>query len=59
MQEKSLLAQPEPLMPELIADRAHAGMLAGAKADVATVHSRMEKKRRFMAAYDSARQLIL
>jgi hypothetical protein len=34
-------------------------MLAGEKADADTVHSRMEKKQRFMVAYDVGGQLIL
>jgi hypothetical protein len=33
-------------------------MLAGAKADVATVQSKMEKKQRFMVTYDFAEQVI-
>lgn len=59
MQEKSSAAQPDPrMLLELIADLAHAGILAGANADVDIVHSRMEKKQRCMAASDAGRYLI-
>lgn len=51
MQEISPFAHPDPRMPELIADSAHAGMLAGASADVDIVHIKREARQRRILAY--------
>lgn len=58
MQETSPFAQPDPRMPELIADLAHAGMPVGASADVDIVHINREARQRRILAYGYDMHLI-
>jgi hypothetical protein len=58
-QGMSSLAHPDPRMPELIADLAHAGIPAGAWADVETAHIRIERRQRCMFACIRGAHLIL